>query len=116
MNTRRVSMAAAMMLVLPGSAAAQLTRSGAGANPADIQAIVDAYRSDLGALNPNTPGSFAAGRREINWDGIPDEFSAPNFMPGDFFNQNVAGRARGINFSTPGLGLQASADSSKARP
>jgi hypothetical protein len=112
MNTRSVLMVAAMMLVLPRAGAAQLIRGGAGANPADIQSIVDTFRNDLGALNPNTPGSFATGRREINWDGVPDAFAAPNFMPGDFFNQNVAGRARGINFATPGLGLQASANSS----
>jgi hypothetical protein len=42
MNTRRVSMVAAMMLALAGVAAAQLIRGGAAADPADIQAIVDA--------------------------------------------------------------------------
>jgi hypothetical protein len=31
----------------------------------------------LGTLNANVPGSFASGRRETNWDGVPDNFAAP---------------------------------------
>lgn len=105
-------MAAAVLLALPGVTEAGLIRSGAGASPADIQAVVDAFRADLGPLNPNTPGSLLTGRREINWAGIPDAFATPNFLPGDFFNQNVPGRVRGVTFATPGVGVQASADSS----
>ena len=44
-------------------------RASAGATPASIQASVDAFRADLGTLNANVVGSFAKGRREINWDG-----------------------------------------------
>ena len=58
----------------------------AGTSAAAIQSAVDAYRADLGALNPNVAGSFGSGRREINWDGVPDAFSAPNLLPADFFN------------------------------
>jgi type II secretory pathway pseudopilin PulG len=50
----------------------------AGTSAAAIQSAVDAYRADLGTLNPNVAGSFGSGRREINWDGVPDAFSAPN--------------------------------------
>jgi hypothetical protein len=39
----------------------------AGTSAAAIQSAVDAYRADLGALNPNVAGSFGSGRREINW-------------------------------------------------
>jgi hypothetical protein len=74
-------------------AAAPIVRSGAGANAAAILPTVDLFRADLGA------------RREINWDGVPDSAAAPNFLPGDFFN------ARGAFFSTPGAGVQVSADS-----
>lgn len=76
---------------------------------AGIQAPVDAYRTALGTLNPNVAGSFGTGRREINWDGVPDVFAAPNNLPANFFNVNSP---RGVVFSTPGTGFQVSADSS----
>jgi len=82
--------------------------SGAG----DITAVVDEYRALLGADNGTEPGSRGpAGYREINWDGVPDELAAPNFLPSDFFNAPEAPRARGAFFSTPGEGIQVSADS-----
>ncbi len=69
--------------------AAPVVRQGAGANAAAIQGVVDQFRTDLGgALNPNNGQSFTTGRREINWDGVPDNFSSPNFFPHDFFNVN----------------------------
>jgi hypothetical protein len=84
--------------------------SAAGADAASIQATVDAFRVSLGTLNPSVPGSLGSGRREINWDGVPDALSAPNAFPGNFFNANVAGRARGVEFTTPGVGFQVSAN------
>jgi hypothetical protein len=81
--------------------------SGAG----DITAVVDEYRHLLGTDNGVEPGSKGpTGYREINWDGVPDEVAAPNFMPSDFFNAPAAPRARGAFFSTPGEGVQVSAD------
>ncbi len=91
----------------PTALAVPATYSAAGANAAAIQATVNQYRSDLGALNPNTSGSFGAGRREINWDGVPDNRAASNTLPADFFNMLSP---RGVVFSTPGSGLQASAN------
>src|SRR5688572_15863652 len=76
----------------------------------DITAVVEEYRALLGTDNGGEPGAKSDGRREINWDGVPDEFSAPNGYPVDFFNAPEAPRARGIVFSTPGTGLQVSAD------
>ncbi len=60
-----------------------VTRTATGADPAAIQAAVDAFRTDLGGNN-GVGGSFATGRREINWDGVPDAFSAPNALAGRF--------------------------------
>lgn len=99
--------------VLLGAAGAEagIERSAAGLSPSDIAGALDAFRLDLGALNPNNPGSVGAGRREINWDGVPDAFSSPNLMPGDFFNGATPGRARGVVFSTAGGGFTNSADS-----
>jgi hypothetical protein len=42
---------------------------------------------------------------------VPDQFAAPNFLPGDYFNATTAPRARGAVLSTPGTGVQVSADS-----
>ena len=81
--------------------------SGAG----DISGTVDEYRNLLGPDNGVELGSKGpSGYREINWDGVPDELAAPNFMPSDFFNAAEAPRARGAFFSTPGEGIQVSAD------
>jgi hypothetical protein len=85
--------------------------SASGASPAAIQGTVDAFRTALGTLNPNVAGSFGSGRREINWDGVPDALSAPNNLPANFFNVNSP---RGVVFSTPGAGFQVSANAAVA--
>ena len=74
----------------------------------DIAASVTAFRDALGALNANTPGSQAGGRREINWDAVPALFTNTNDFPPDFFNQPVVGRARGVVSTTPGTGERVS--------
>src|SRR5689334_1915854 len=74
-----------------------IERAGFGANPAAIQQSVDQFRADLGTLNPNVRGSFTSGRREINWDGVPNGGSAPNFLAADFFNFNSP---RGVMFTS----------------
>lgn len=92
-----------------GQANEPIIISGAG----DITTTVEEYRQALGGVNnggdPGTAGE--TGYREINWDGLPDEESAPNLYASDFFNQPIAPRARGIILTTPGVGLMVSADS-----
>src|SRR2546427_11472711 len=102
-----IALALFMFLSPTLNLAAPVVVEARGAPPADIQAAVDAFRAFLGALNPNVPGSFPSGRREINWDGVPDAFSAPNNLPANFFNANSP---RGAVFFTPGSGFQVSAD------
>src|SRR5438093_6947173 len=106
---KRVTIAlAALILSLPAiTMAAPVVFEASGSAPADIQAAVDEFRAFLGALNPNVPGSFSDGRREINWDGVPDAFAAPNNLPANFFNLNSPRRAV---FFTRGSGFQVSAD------
>ena len=94
-------------------AGAQTQTSTGGASAAAIQATVDAFRTSLGPLNANVAGSFGSGRREINWDGVPDALAAPNNLPANFFNVNSP---RGVVFSTPGTGFAVSANASSGTP
>ncbi len=87
-----------VLMAVTTAAASPVFRQGNGSNPAAIQAIVDQFRGDIGSLNPNTTQTFATGRREINWDGVPDGFAAPNFFPANFFNSNSP---RGVIFGSP---------------
>lgn len=108
-RVRRFGCAGGATLALLAAAAtvhAQSIVAGGGATAASIQTQVDAFRAALGTLNPNTAGSFGSGRREINWDGVPDGLSAPNSLPANFFNVNSP---RGVVFSTPGTGFAVSA-------
>jgi len=105
---------AAISLGLPSLAAAEavIRSAGGDATPASIASARDQFRVDLGGgtvAGPN--GSFGDARREINWDGVPDGFSAPNNLPPNFFNSNSP---RGAEFSTPGSGVQVSANSGAA--
>ena len=88
------------------SAAPQVFEA-SGVTPADILTEVNAFRDFLGTNN-GVGGTFPTGRREINWDGVPDAFSAPNLMPANFFNSNSP---RGALFFTLGTGFQVSANS-----
>src|SRR6266446_6458996 len=91
--------------VAASSAAPQVFEA-SGATPADIVTEVNAFRNFLGANN-GIGGTFATGRREINWDGVPDTASAPHLLPANFFNSNSP---RGVVFFTPGTGFQVSAN------
>jgi hypothetical protein len=106
---KRVAIAlAAIILSLPTiTMAAPVVFEASGASPADIQDAVEDFRAFLGDLNPNVVGSFPDGRREINWDGVPDAFADPNDFPANFFNLNSP---RGAVFFT-GMGFLVSADS-----
>lgn len=93
--------------------AGAITFSASGANPAAIQTTVDQFRVALGTLNPNVAGSAGSGRREINWDGVPDGSAAPNLLPANFFNVNSP---RGVVLSGPGTGFEVSANAASGTP
>ena len=96
---------ATLALTTPAIAfAAPLVFEAAGSAPADIPAPIEEFRSFLRADN-KVGGTFTAGRREINWDGVPDQFAAPNNLPANFINKNSPG---GVVFFTPGSGFQVS--------
>lgn len=76
----------------------------------DISTQISAFRTLLG--DPLNTTVNVTGRREINWDAVPDNQTNTDNFPGDFFNSTdpslPAGRKRGIVFSTPGSGLRVS--------
>jgi hypothetical protein len=109
----RAAIVATLLAAASQPAFAQVITQGSGVNAAAIQTQVDAFRTSLGTLNANVAGSFGAGRREINWDGVPDVFSAPNALPANFFNSNSP---RGVQFSTPGTGFQVSSTTASGVP
>ena len=114
--TAAVAALTALVALATASAAtaAPTVRSAAGGGAAAIQDTVNQFRADLGGgLNPNQATTFETGRREINWDGTPDQFSAPNQLPPDFFNVNSP---RGVVFSTQGAGFQVSANNASGVP
>lgn len=91
---------------------AAVIQSGAGLTAAT--AARDQFRTDLGGgTTAGANGSFGGVRREINWDGVPDTFAAPNNLPPNFFNVNSP---RGVVFSTTGTGFQVSATTASGTP
>ena len=82
----------------------------------DISAKLAEFRTLLGEpLNTTAPTdrpNQTAGRREVNWDGVPANLTNTNTFPGDFFNSTDpavgAGRKRGLVSTTPGSGFRIS--------
>lgn len=101
--TGLVGALAATAAIAPAASAAPVVTEATGADAASIQAAVDEYRNALGTNNAGGPPA-QSGRRQIAWDGVPDDRSAPSFMPEGQF-RNV-----GALFSTPGVGFQVSGD------
>jgi hypothetical protein len=91
----------------PVAASAASVFEASGATPADIQTAVTAFRNFLGGPNNIAGPPSTTGHREINWDAVPDAFSAPHLLPANFFNKNSP---RGIVFFTPGTGFEVSAN------
>lgn len=83
--------------------AAQATVLGAAGDSASIIGTINQFRALLGEPLNTTPGQ-TAGRREVNWDGVPPAFTNNNLFPFDFFNSTLAidpaGRKRGLVMSS----------------
>ncbi len=83
----------------PGTPAIQSTVIKAGGDAAAITASLADFRALLGDPVNTTPGQNA-GRREVNWEGVPANFNNNNAFPLDFFNitdpNGSNGRKRGL--------------------
>src|SRR5688572_8880382 len=71
----------------------------------NISAKVDEFRQILGATLNTSPGAVG-GRREINWEGVPDSLLGQT-LPNDFFNPvgtdpALAVRQRGLKYEPTG--------------
>jgi hypothetical protein len=96
---------AATAALIPAAAQADgVKRTASGAAPADITGAVNAFRADLGGANNAGGPAAASGRREINWDGVPDSNADPNPFPAGTF------LGRGLLLDTPGTGFKVSAN------
>jgi hypothetical protein len=83
---------------------APIVYSSAGADPAAITPTVNAFRTALGADNGDGTGS-ATGRREINWDDVPDADAAPAVLPLDYYRTT---HPRGASFGSVSPGTETS--------
>lgn len=114
MNVRAFGFVLGTALLSATAPQAATVFSAVGPTAADIQSTVDAFRDTLGSLNGNLPVNVAGGRREVNWDGVPDAVSDPAAFPSDFFNGSTPGRARGIEFLPTGSSSAVEVSSSAA--
>ena len=94
---------------------AQVVRSASGDSAAQITPTRDLFRLDLGGGSvAGANGSFGGLRREINWDGVPAGFAAPNNLPANFFNSNSPRGA--FLFTDAGSGFQVSGQPGDSGP
>lgn len=109
--TLTLAAAASAAVLVPAAAQADGTkRTAAGSDPASVQAAIDAFRVDLGGNNNGGGPPAASGRREVNWDGVPDTAADPNPFPGGFF------LGRGLQLDTAGTGFKVSAKAASGTP
>ncbi len=79
----------AIVLLTNGVLASGVVRFGAG-NAAAIQSVINQFRIDLGGVDNGTGSHFTSGRREVNWDDVPDSAARPNTLEPNFFNTTIA--------------------------
>ena len=111
---RKALLTTALLLSVSAAHGSFITFEAAGADPAAITSTRDAFRIAVGGgASAGANGSFGGVRREINWDGVPNDFADPNLLPADFFNTTSP---RGAVLSTPGSGFMVSSNAGESTP
>ncbi|HEY0426745.1 MAG TPA: VCBS repeat-containing protein [Pyrinomonadaceae bacterium] len=103
-----------LLLVAISVVAAPVIRSNAGTSAVNIQDTITLFRQDLGGANNGVGNSYTTGRREIDWDDVPDNLASPNYLPNNYYNSTSA---RGVIIDNPcnrADYIRVSADSSNA--
>lgn len=81
----------------------------AAGDSAGIVAKLDEFRAAAGGPVNNAPGA-TNGRREVNWDGVPANFTNANNFPFDFFGSADPalgnGRKRGLIMTNTGTSFR----------
>ncbi|MRG48357.1 hypothetical protein GFS24_24790 [Chitinophaga sp. SYP-B3965] len=76
---------------------------------ATIVTQINNFRTQIGDPVNNVPG-VTVGRREVNWDGVPPNFTNNDQFPADFFNltdpAGANGRKRGLVYTAASLPLR----------
>lgn len=93
----------------PAPPAIESTVLKASGNKDDVQAKLNEFRALIGDSVNTAPGK-TSGRREVNWDGVPPNFTNNNDFPLDFFNltdpAGANGRKRGLVYLNTGSPLR----------
>ena len=93
----------------PQPPAIKTTLVKAAGDSADIVAKLNEFRVLAGDPLNNAPGA-TGGRREVNWDGVPANFTNSNNFPFDFFGSADPalgnGRKRGLIMSNTGTSFR----------
>jgi hypothetical protein len=74
---------------------------------------VNGFASSLGADDGEQPGSQTGGRRQVDWEDVPDAMASPALLPGDFFDVQSP---RGLILGTPGSGVAVSRSIAQGQP
>ncbi|MFO1321460.1 MAG: PEP-CTERM sorting domain-containing protein [Burkholderiales bacterium] len=111
------SLLLAASFALPGTGWAINVITDNAGSPGALTPAVDEFRGLIGgSLNANAPTNFVGGRREINWDAVPDASADPNFIATNFFNTGVGGRARGLEFHSSNNQFMVSSKAASGEP
>jgi hypothetical protein len=100
----------------PGGGQVQVTELKIAGDSAGILNTLNQFRKILGDSLNVVPGK-TSGRREVNWDGVPANFTNNNTFPPDFFNltdpAGANGRKRGLVYLNTGSPLRLDSSSFK---
>ena len=104
------AVAVALACAAPAAAATLTPVTGSAPDAAALLPTVDGFRAALGGADNGTgPTTRASGRREIDWDAVPEALASPAALPGAYFNVTVP---RGVVLTTPGTGVAVSQSAS----